>query len=69
MGRDIEYDYWSCDLLCAASSSELYRINLEQVFSLISLVTHFLLAVQYRMHIFVCVIIDGKIGREEILDA
>ncbi|XP_057430255.1 uncharacterized protein LOC130723284 [Lotus japonicus] len=30
MGRDITYDCWSCDLLCAASSPELYRINLEQ---------------------------------------
>ena len=34
MGRDISYDCWSCDLLCAASSPDLYRINLEQVFSL-----------------------------------
>ncbi|PWZ53180.1 hypothetical protein Zm00014a_042133 [Zea mays] len=24
------YDCWSCDLLCAASSPDLYRINLEQ---------------------------------------
>ncbi|XP_026380050.1 uncharacterized protein LOC113274854 isoform X4 [Papaver somniferum] len=30
MGRDLVYDPWSWDLLCAASSSELYRINLEQ---------------------------------------
>ncbi|XP_004514900.1 uncharacterized protein [Cicer arietinum] len=30
MGRDITYDEWSCDLLCAASSPDLYRINLEQ---------------------------------------
>ncbi|KAI3985397.1 hypothetical protein MKX01_033711 [Papaver californicum] len=30
MGRDLAYDPWSCDLLCAASSPELYRINLEQ---------------------------------------
>ncbi|XP_075110236.1 uncharacterized protein LOC107828340 [Nicotiana tabacum] len=30
MGRDIVYDCWSCDLLCAASSPDLYRINLEQ---------------------------------------
>ncbi|KAH9318356.1 hypothetical protein KI387_020125, partial [Taxus chinensis] len=30
MGRDIAYDRWSCDLLCAASSPDLYRINLEQ---------------------------------------
>lgn len=34
MGRDITYDCWSCDLLCAASSPDLYRINLEQVFIL-----------------------------------
>lgn len=30
MGRDMTYDCWSCDLLCAASSPDLYRINLEQ---------------------------------------
>lgn len=30
MGRDIVYDRWSCDLICAASSPDLYRINLEQ---------------------------------------
>ncbi|KAL2476495.1 embryo sac development arrest 7 [Abeliophyllum distichum] len=30
MGRDIAYDDWSCDLLCAASSPDIYRINLEQ---------------------------------------
>ncbi|XP_015902996.3 uncharacterized protein LOC107435875 [Ziziphus jujuba] len=30
MGRDMDYDCWSCDLLCAASSPDLYRINLEQ---------------------------------------
>ncbi|PSS33523.1 Nucleolar protein [Actinidia chinensis var. chinensis] len=30
MGRDIIYDSWSCDLICAASSPDLYRINLEQ---------------------------------------
>ncbi|CAA7391883.1 unnamed protein product [Spirodela intermedia] len=30
MGRDITYDCWSCDLICAASSPEVYRINLEQ---------------------------------------
>ncbi|XP_078447931.1 embryo sac development arrest 7 [Wolffia australiana] len=30
MGRDITYDCWSCDLLCSASSPEVYRINLEQ---------------------------------------
>lgn len=30
MGRDMEYDSWSCDLLCAASSPDLYRINLKQ---------------------------------------
>ena len=33
MGRDMAYDCWSCDLLCAASSSDLYRINLEKVFN------------------------------------
>jgi ribosome biogenesis protein ENP2 len=31
MGRDMAYDCWSCDLLCAASSPDVYRINLEQV--------------------------------------
>ncbi|CAI9092523.1 OLC1v1027780C1 [Oldenlandia corymbosa var. corymbosa] len=30
MGRDLAYDCWYCDLLCAASSPGLYRINLEQ---------------------------------------
>ncbi|KAJ7972134.1 Nucleolar protein 10 [Quillaja saponaria] len=30
MGRDLAYDCWSCDLLCAASSPDVYRINLEQ---------------------------------------
>ncbi|KAL5726504.1 hypothetical protein ACHQM5_009543 [Ranunculus cassubicifolius] len=30
MGRDTAYDPWSCDLLCAASSPDLYRINLDQ---------------------------------------
>ncbi|KAL0290856.1 UNVERIFIED_CONTAM: Nucleolar protein 10 [Sesamum angustifolium] len=30
MGRDIAYDSWSCDIICAASSPDLYRINLEQ---------------------------------------
>lgn len=30
MGRDIAYDCWSCDLICVASSPDLYRINLEQ---------------------------------------
>ncbi|CAN6484882.1 unnamed protein product [Victoria cruziana] len=30
MGRDMVYDRWSCDLLCVASSPDLYRINLEQ---------------------------------------
>ncbi|KAI3460683.1 hypothetical protein Pfo_017346 [Paulownia fortunei] len=30
MGRDIAYDCWSCDVICAASSPDLYRINLEQ---------------------------------------
>lgn len=39
MGRDIAYDCWSCDLMCAASSPELYRINLEQGRFLTSLCT------------------------------
>ncbi|XP_058084705.1 uncharacterized protein LOC131232471 [Magnolia sinica] len=30
MGRDIAYDCWSCDLLCAASSPDVYRINLDE---------------------------------------
>ncbi|XP_022158780.1 nucleolar protein 10 [Momordica charantia] len=30
VGRDIEFDYWSADLLCAASSPDVYRINLQQ---------------------------------------
>uniref|UniRef100_A0A5B7AG30 Putative nucleolar protein 10 n=1 Tax=Davidia involucrata TaxID=16924 RepID=A0A5B7AG30_DAVIN len=40
MGRDIAYDCWSCDLICAASSPDLYRINLEQGRFLSSLSTH-----------------------------
>ncbi|KAB1222200.1 Nucleolar protein 10 [Morella rubra] len=39
MGRAIAYDCWSCDLLCAASSPDLYRINLEQGRFLSSLTT------------------------------
>ncbi|KAI3691172.1 hypothetical protein L2E82_49391 [Cichorium intybus] len=39
MGRDILYDNWSCDLICAASSPDLYRINLEQGRFLSSLTT------------------------------
>ncbi|XP_073354024.1 uncharacterized protein [Aegilops tauschii subsp. strangulata] len=31
MGRELAYDCWSCDLLCAASSPDLYRINFELV--------------------------------------
>ncbi|KAL3616092.1 hypothetical protein CASFOL_040386 [Castilleja foliolosa] len=30
MGRDIAYDSGYCDVICAASSPDLYRINLEQ---------------------------------------
>lgn len=30
MGRNIEYDNWSADLLCAASSPDVYRISLQQ---------------------------------------
>ncbi|PKA58535.1 hypothetical protein AXF42_Ash008822 [Apostasia shenzhenica] len=40
MGRDLTYDCWSCDLLCAASSPDLYRINLEQGRFLSSLCSH-----------------------------
>lgn len=39
MGRNLTYDCWSCDLLCAASSPDLYRINLEQGRFLSSLAT------------------------------
>ncbi|XP_042060684.1 nucleolar protein 10-like [Salvia splendens] len=39
MGRDIVYDGWSCDIICAASSPDLYRINLEQGRFLASLST------------------------------
>lgn len=39
MGRDIAYDCWSCDIICAASSPDLYRINLEQGRFLASLST------------------------------
>lgn len=40
MGRDMKYDSWSCDLLCAASSPDLYRINLEQGRFLSSISSH-----------------------------
>lgn len=30
VGRNIAFDYWSADLLCAASSPDLYRISLQQ---------------------------------------
>ncbi|XP_022971181.1 nucleolar protein 10 isoform X2 [Cucurbita maxima] len=30
MGRNIEYDNWSADLLCAASSPDVYRISLQR---------------------------------------
>ncbi|XP_018848422.2 nucleolar protein 10 [Juglans regia] len=39
MGRGMAYDCWSCDLLCASSSPDLYRINLEQGRFLSSLTT------------------------------
>lgn len=55
MGRDMDYDCWSCDLLCAASSPDLYRINLEQVFSLTDLFKYFSLVVDvYDKSFFVC---------------
>ncbi|KAF6171216.1 hypothetical protein GIB67_001931 [Kingdonia uniflora] len=38
-GRDTAYDPWSCDLLCAASSPDLYRINLHEGRFLSSFVT------------------------------
>lgn len=30
MGRDMTYDWWTCDLLLGASSNELYRLNLDR---------------------------------------
>ncbi|MFS7889277.1 putative nucleolar protein 10/Enp2 [Helianthus anomalus] len=45
MGRDIIYDCWPCDLICAASSPDLYRINLEQVICQ----THSLFICYYEM--------------------
>lgn len=30
MGRNIEFDSWSADLICAASSPDVYRISLQQ---------------------------------------
>ncbi|KAK7301860.1 hypothetical protein RJT34_12736 [Clitoria ternatea] len=36
MGRDMTYDCWSYDLLCATSSPNLYRINLEQLHGLVA---------------------------------
>ena len=38
-GRDIKYDYPSCDLLIAASGDEVYRLNLDQGRFMKSLVT------------------------------
>ncbi|CAJ1952162.1 unnamed protein product [Sphenostylis stenocarpa] len=54
MGRDITYDGWSCDLLCAASSPDLYRINLEQVFILqLSVLVASLVARRYLVFLLV----------------
>ncbi|GLT40536.1 hypothetical protein SLA2020_146640 [Shorea laevis] len=69
MGRDIAYDCWSCDLLCAASSPDLYRINLEQGRFLSSLNTQSpALNVVRRSKIHGLVACGGEDGAVECFD-
>ncbi|KAG5142412.1 hypothetical protein JHK82_018107 [Glycine max] len=69
MGRDIAYDCWSCDLLCAASSPDLYRINLEQGRFLSSLNTQSpALNVVSRSKIHGLVACGGEDGAVECFD-
>ncbi|KAL9324396.1 hypothetical protein ACSQ67_009253 [Phaseolus vulgaris] len=69
MGRDITYDSWSCDLLCAASSPDLYRINLEQGRFLSSLSTQSpALNVVCRSKIHGLVACGGEDGAVECFD-
>ncbi|KAF4374454.1 hypothetical protein F8388_016005 [Cannabis sativa] len=69
MGRDIAYDYWSCDLFCAASSPDLYRINLEQGRFLSSLTTQSpALNVVSRSKVHGLVACGGEDGSVECFD-
>ncbi|BAU02650.1 uncharacterized protein HKW66_Vig0121780 [Vigna angularis] len=69
MGRDITYDCWSCDLLCAASSPDLYRINLEQGRFLSSLSTQSpALNVVCRSKVHGLVACGGEDGAVECFD-
>lgn len=69
MGRDITYDDWSCDLLCAASSPDLYRINLEQGRFLSSLTTQSpALNVVCRSKVHGLVACGGEDGAVECFD-
>ncbi|KAF7804019.1 nucleolar protein 10 [Senna tora] len=69
MGRDMEYDCWSCDLLCAASSPDLYRINLEQGRFLSSLNTQSpALNVVSRSKLHGLVACGGEDGAVECID-
>ncbi|CAN1795542.1 Nucleolar protein 10 [Linum perenne] len=69
MGRDIEYDCWSCDLFCAASSPDVYRINLQQGRFLSSLNTQSpALNVVSRSKIHGLVACGGEDGAVECFD-
>lgn len=69
MGRDIAYDTWSCDIICAASSPDLYRINLEQGRFLASLSTQSpALNVVCRSKVHGLVAAGGEDGAVECFD-
>lgn len=69
MGRDIAYDSWSCDIICAASSPDLYRINLEQGRFLASLSTQSpALNVVCRSKVHGLVAAGGEDGAVECFD-
>ncbi|XP_022893159.1 nucleolar protein 10-like [Olea europaea var. sylvestris] len=69
MGRDIAYDCWSCDIICAASSPDLYRINLEQGRFLSSLNTQSpALNVVSRSNVHGLVAAGGEDGAVECFD-
>ncbi|KAK9740728.1 hypothetical protein RND81_03G056000 [Saponaria officinalis] len=63
MGRNMIYDPSSCDLLCAASSPDLYRINLSQSYQVLSsgcipYCSSFLLNITF----FLCISSIGRIN-------
>ncbi|KAM7505254.1 hypothetical protein LguiB_004158 [Lonicera macranthoides] len=69
MGRDMTYDCWSCDLICAASSPDLYRINLEQGRFLSSLNTQSpAINVVSRSHLHGLIASGGEDGAIECFD-